>query len=205
MFGERLDGWTNADHPTESVPGDATTLPQGANPNDADLDYIATGEHPAGGLPGLSMADKMTVVRWIDLGAPIDLSVIRGSPGMGWFLDDLKPTLTISQPRINFNAGLVNLIRLGMADGNSGLDMSTLSVMADFTVNGRPANNELGDLLVNTSDGVYELTLSQPVPVDDLERHVRAEVADVQGNITRVDVRFYTSDPDIIFTDDFEP
>ncbi|MFC3192869.1 hypothetical protein ACFODZ_01320 [Marinicella sediminis] len=205
LFGERLDGWTNADHPTESVPGDATTLPQGANPNDADLDYIATSEHPAGGLPGLSMADKMTVARWIDLGAPIDLSVIRGSPGMGWFLDDLKPTLTISQPRINFNAGLVNLIRLGMADGNSGLDMSTLSVMADFTVNGRPANNELGDLLVNTSDGVYELALSQPVPVDDLERHVRAEVADVQGNITRVDVRFYTSDPDIIFTDDFEP
>ena len=30
LFGQRLDGWTNADHPTESVPGDAGTLPAGA-------------------------------------------------------------------------------------------------------------------------------------------------------------------------------
>ena len=29
IFGQRLDGWTNADHPTESVPGDAATLPPG--------------------------------------------------------------------------------------------------------------------------------------------------------------------------------
>jgi len=203
MFGERLDGWNNADHPTETVPGDAGTLPQGANPNEADLDFIASAAHPAGGLPGLSMAEKMMVARWIDLGAPIDLSVIRGSPGMGWFLDDLKPTLTISQPRINFNADPVTQIRLGMADGNSGLDLATLSVTADFTVNGRPPDTELSDLLVNSSDGIYQLTLNQAVPVDELERHVRAEVADNQGNITRAKVRFFTTNPDIIFADDF--
>ena len=31
IFGQRLDGWTNADHPTESVPGNAATLPPGTN------------------------------------------------------------------------------------------------------------------------------------------------------------------------------
>ena len=45
IFGRRLDGWTNADHPTESVPGDASTLPAGASANDADLDF--TGQRHA--------------------------------------------------------------------------------------------------------------------------------------------------------------
>jgi hypothetical protein len=31
LFGQRLDGWSNADHPTESVPGNAATLPPGAD------------------------------------------------------------------------------------------------------------------------------------------------------------------------------
>ena len=42
VFGKRLDGWTNADHPTETVPGDASTLPAGAHPNRADLDFTGT-------------------------------------------------------------------------------------------------------------------------------------------------------------------
>ena len=40
VFGKRMDGWTNADNPTETVPGDPTTLPAGALPNRADLDYV---------------------------------------------------------------------------------------------------------------------------------------------------------------------
>ncbi len=48
IFGARLDGWSNADHPTEIVPGDAATLPPGADPNAADLDYTGT-DHAAAG------------------------------------------------------------------------------------------------------------------------------------------------------------
>src|SRR6185295_7767270 len=36
IFGQRLDGWTNADHPTETVPGNVATLPVGADANAAD-------------------------------------------------------------------------------------------------------------------------------------------------------------------------
>ncbi|MFI5073189.1 MAG: hypothetical protein ACHP8A_20140, partial [Terriglobales bacterium] len=39
IFGRRLDGWANGDHPTETVPGDPATLPASADPNTADLDY----------------------------------------------------------------------------------------------------------------------------------------------------------------------
>src|SRR6185503_8788054 len=40
IFGQRLDGWTNADHPSEPAPGDP--LQAGIDPNEADHDY--TGE-----------------------------------------------------------------------------------------------------------------------------------------------------------------
>jgi hypothetical protein len=204
IFGERLDGWLNTDHPTELLPGDANTLPEGANPDEADLDFIASTAHPAGGMVALSMAEKMAFARWIDLGAPIDLSVIRGNPGLGWFLDDLKPTLTISSPRINYNPNPVDYIRLGVADAYTGIDLNTLSITANFSVNGRPADSELSDLAINTSAGIYQINLDQPVPVDQVERHIRAEVADNEGNIKRVDVRFYTANPDLIFVDGFE-
>ncbi|WP_395374423.1 hypothetical protein [Marinicella sp. W31] len=204
VFGERLDGWSNADHPTESVPGDVSTLPQGAGANEADLDYVASVAHPAGGVPSLSMQEKMTVARWIDLGAPIDLSVIRGNPGMGWFLDDLRPTLSISQPRINFNTSPVERIRLGMADANSGVDSDSLSVTANFNVNGRTPGSELADLAVNTNPGIYEIVLNQPLTVQTRELRIHAEVADFQGNIKRTSVRFYTVDPDIIFANSFD-
>jgi len=204
IFGERLDGWDNADHPTEAMPGDASTLPSGANPDHADLDFVASTAHPAGGMDALSMAEKMTVARWIDLGAPIDLSVIRDNQGLGWFLDDLKPTLTISLPRQNYNPEPVSLIRLGLADANSGIDLSRFSVTADFTLNGRPAGTELSDLAITSNPGIYQINLDQALPIDQTERHIKAEVADNQGNIKRVDVRFYTGNPDIIFETDFE-
>ncbi len=204
LFGARLDGWTNSDHPTETVPGDASTLPDGASPNSADLDFVASTAHPAGGMAALSMAEKMTVARWIDLGAPIDLSVIRGNPGLGWFLDDLKPTLSISSPRQNYNSVPVTRIRMGVADGNSGIDLNSLSIQANFPLNGRAAFTELNDLATATSVGVYVINLDQALPIDTVERHILAEVADNQGNIKRVDLRFYTGNPDVIFVDGFE-
>ena len=58
MFGERLDGWTNADHPTESVPGNPATLPPGADPNAADLDYTGTIMPPPGSPVAPLTADE---------------------------------------------------------------------------------------------------------------------------------------------------
>ena len=71
-------------------------------------------------------------------------------------------------------------------------------------MNGRTAFTELNDLAVAVSDGVYVINLDQALPVDTTERHILAEVADNQGNIKRIDVRFYTGNLDIIFIDGFE-
>ncbi|MGH8172677.1 MAG: TolB family protein, partial [Rhodanobacteraceae bacterium] len=61
LFGARLDGWTNADHPTESVPGDPATLPSGADPNSADLDFTGAMMPPPGSpVSPLSADERLT-------------------------------------------------------------------------------------------------------------------------------------------------
>ncbi len=201
LFGQRLDGWTNADHPTEAIPGDETTLPNGASANTADLDFVASSAHPSGGMPSLTMQEKMTFARWIDLGAPLDISQSRGT-NLGWFIDNIKPTLTISQPRQNINTQVVDKIIFALADANSGIDFATLSVTADFTVNGNAANTELNTLVSQIGTGIYQISFNQPLPVDSIERHIFIEIVDNQGNVTRTNLRFYSSD--LIFKHGFE-
>ncbi len=184
IFGQRLDGWTNADHPTESVPGDPSTLPNGADPNDADLDFTGT-IMPPPGEPQLTIDQKMLFARWIDLGAPIDHGVY------GWFLDDLRPTVELSQPRPGFNVAPVDRLRLGVADANSGVDLTTLSIQADFTLESRPPGVELADLATPAGDGIWEIPLSGPLP-ELFNARLFVEVADLQGNFTRVERKFST-------------
>ena len=205
IFGQRLDGWSNADHPTETVPGDPATLPAGVNPNSADLDYVGTIMPPPGsGVPPLSIDEKMLIARWIDLGAPIDVAETRGNPGMGWFLDDLKPTLAVSLPRPNFNPSPPSRIRFGLADANSGVDMQTLSITASFPVAGRTPGTELADLAEAVGGDIYQIEFAQPLPNTLVEENVWLEIADQQGNITRVNRRFSTVGPDAVFVDGFE-
>ncbi|GGZ96815.1 hypothetical protein GCM10008090_01320 [Arenicella chitinivorans] len=192
LFGARLDGWSNADHPTESVPGDASTLPAGTSANNADLDFVASTAHPAGGMTSLSMAQKMMVARWIDLGAPIDVSAANGRH-LGWMADDNRPTLTISQPRANVNTVPVTAIVVAVADAYTGVDLDTFSVTADFSVNGFAAGSELKNLFSHQGGGVYRLTLASALPQNQHERHIFAEVKDNQGNVTRQAVRFFTA------------
>ncbi len=204
LWGQRLDGWSNADHPTESVAGDPSTLPVGANPNDADLDFVPSNAHPVGGTPGLSRQDLMTFARWIDLGAPIDTAATRGNPGMGWFLDDLRPTLTISSPRPNLNDVMPDVIRIGLADAYTGIDLDSFQVSASFAVSGRLAGQQLADLAAQVAPGVYEIGLDDASLVPRFQGHVRAEVADNQGNVKRVNVRFRLADEAALFSDSFE-
>ncbi len=201
VFGERLDGWTNEDHPTETVAGDANTLPVGASTNAADLDYVASISHPANGISTMTMKEKMTIARWIDLGAPLDISLTRGT-NLGWFIDDVKPTLTISIPKQNINLAPITEIRFGLADANTGIDYSTLSIKADFSVNGLTANTELNSLVTMISEGLYTIQLNQALIQDSIERHINIEIKDNQGNVKRVDLRFIASD--LIFENGFD-
>jgi hypothetical protein len=81
IFGRRLDGWTNAEHPTEFTPGNPSGLPSGVDINATDLDYTGMIMPPPGSsVPPLSEDEKMTIARWIDLGCPIDTAQTDGSP-----------------------------------------------------------------------------------------------------------------------------
>ncbi len=206
IFGERLDGWSNADHVSESVPGDPTSLPAGADPNRADIDFTGTiMPPPDSGIAALSIDQKMLFARWVDLGAPIDLTVQEGHDStLGWFMDAQRPTLTISRPRPNHNTGPVATIEFGIADANSGLDMPSLSVTTSFVVASRPAGSELADLAEPLGDGRYRIALDPPLPDTLVDARVFIEVADRQGNITRVSRRFHTVDADLLFTDGFD-
>ncbi len=203
LFGERLDGWSNSDHPTEAVPGDPNTLPAGANANDADLDYTGTIMPPPGsGVPPLSADERILFARWIDMGAPIDTAEGTSSDAFGWFLDDLKPTLTLSSPRAGLDLSGFTSLRFGMADANSGIDLASLSVRATFSVAGRPPDAELADLAVAVDDGVYEIAIGgSPGTLDGA--HIFLEVYDQQGNVTRIDRKFSTVEG-LIFFNDFE-
>lgn len=197
VFGRRMDGWTNGDHPTETTPGDAGTLvPPGSSINEADLDFTGTIMPPPGTdpafAPRLSEDEKLLFVRWIDLGCPIDTAQQNGN-SFGWFLDDHKPTLTVSSPRPNFNPVLTE-IRIGVADAYSGIDAGSLSVIADFPVNETAPGIELAGMGSFVNQGIFSIQLVKPL-INLTESHVTVTVFDQAGNKQVETVRFNVIPP----------
>jgi hypothetical protein len=195
IFGRRLDGWTNADHPTESVPGDPATLPPGTDPGRADLDYTGTIMPPPGsGVPPLTEDEKMTIARWIDLGCPVNTGTGTAT-NFGWHLDDLRPTLAVSSPRENRNEPPLTELSVSFADAYSGISNGTLSVRADFAVNGLAPGAELASLGTISPEHIWTLALTPPL-TSLPPGHLTATVSDVQGNRTAVRVRFWVASPE---------
>jgi hypothetical protein len=206
LYGKRLDGWNNEDLPYEATPGDPGSLRQHGKPvpdtpqnrNLAHIGYTGgvmpppeavagTYETPDGRkiqVPGLSDEERMTFVRWIDLGCPIDLS---GEPGKGWALDDQRPTLTLTAPPAG-DSGPLTRILVGMHDYGTGLDMKTFHVSADLAINGIPAGKELAGEFRAKSPGVWELTLKGIGKL--ATSNITVSVSDRQGNIARIERRF---------------
>jgi hypothetical protein len=203
IFGERLDGWSNDDYPTETTPGDARTLQlkgqpvpnTPANRNRADLDFTGSAMPPpeavkAGKVAPLSDEDKLTLVRWIDLGCPIDLDYDPKQPerrGFGWMLDDQRPTLAVALPRAGANPPLDRLL-IGTHDYGTGLDPASIEVIADFAVDGVPAGENLAPKFRTTAPGVREWKLPKPLAVK--AGKLTVSVKDRQGNVTRVERTF---------------
>jgi len=190
LYGERLDGWSNSDHPTETVRGDKTTLPGGGSNNEvnmSDIDFDGVACPPPGsGVDPLTEAEKLKFVRWIDLGAPISKP---GTNGLGWFTDELRPILALSQPRAGAANESVSEIRLGLFDYYTGIDISSLSVKANFNVNGIAAGAELASDFSSQGDHIWKLDLNTPLQ-DTTGRSLDISIKDNAGNTVSVSRQF---------------
>jgi hypothetical protein len=144
----------------------------------------------AGKVAPLTDEDKRTIVRWIDLGCPIDMDPTAKpqTAGYGWFLDDNRPTLALTLPAAGKNAEVTRLL-IGMHDYGTGIDAKSLSVVADFAMDGVAAGQNLAAQFRPTTQGVWEYRLKQPLT--QMERgKLKVSVADRQGNVTRVERTF---------------
>jgi hypothetical protein len=202
IHGERLDGWSNDDFPTETKPGDARTLQLKGQPvantaenrNRADLDLTGSIMPPpkavkAGIVAPLSDEDRLTIARWIDLGCPIDLDYDPAKPqaaSYGWMLDDQRPTLALSSPLPGKNPPLKRIL-VGMYD-YAGLHPASFKVTADFAVSGIPAGQDLAPKFRATAPGVWELALDSAVEVE--KGILTVSVKDRQGNIAKIERTF---------------
>lgn len=203
LFGERLDGFSNDDHPSETKPGDREHLLQNGQPVDLarnraryDLDYTGGPMPPpeavkAGKVQPLSDEERRTITRWIDLGCPIDLDFEPNNPersGYGWMLDDNRPTLALTYPAAGANAELSRIL-VGMHDFGSGLKQESFRVVADFAIDEQPAGTNLASRFQQRSSGVWELRLAKPIA--QLEKgKLTVSVADRQGNVAQIERTF---------------
>ncbi|WP_020408140.1 hypothetical protein [Hahella ganghwensis] len=186
LFGERLDGWTNDDFPTEEVPGDPDTLPEGAGASGADIDF--TGDIMPPGHP-LTADEKLAFVRWIDLGCPIDTASNTDKDGYGWFLDETRPALTVTYPAPGVSTEPLTRILVGVSDAYTGVDHSSLEIYADFEIEEVVPGSSLKHKFTQIADGVYEMKFASRV-VSLQNGTLYVSVKDKQGNITRVERSF---------------
>jgi hypothetical protein len=144
----------------------------------------------------LSDEDRRTVVRWIDLGCPIDLDYNPNRPKerrAGWMVDDNRPTLTLTYPHAGANAEVTRIL-LGMHDYFSGLDANSLRVVAGFPVDGIPAGRNLARKFKDKGDGVWELKLAKPITKLPRNRgSLTVAVKDQEGNETVIERTFWLS------------
>ncbi|QDU30887.1 hypothetical protein ETAA8_60360 [Anatilimnocola aggregata] len=202
IFGQRLDGFSNDDHPSETKPGSGELQLKGEPVETAkyrakwDIDFTGSSMPPpeavaAGKVKPLSDEDKRTLVRWIDLGCPLDRDYDPAHPdqrGLGWMLDDQRPMLTLTTPVAGENAKLEQ-ISLGAFDSYTGLDAASLSIVADVPLAGVAAGENLADKFRETSPGVRVWKLPQPI-TDLPAAKLTVSIRDKQGNTTQIVRRF---------------
>ena len=217
IYGRRLDGWTNDSFPSLRTMGDLKSLVgPGGQPiekldyNDEkalldftrrftiDQDFSGSIMPPpaavqSGKAKPLSDEDRRTLVRWIDLGCPIDVDpqfdpAQPNSRSNGWFGDDQRPTLVLTSPQPGRNESLTRIL-IGMTDAYSGLDPATFTVTSDVAIDGVAAGQNLSGKFTPLADSRWEWQLKTPLaPVTSATLSVA--VKDRQGNVNRIERRF---------------
>jgi hypothetical protein len=216
IFGERLDGFSNDDHPSETEPGSGKLAQRGESveldKNRArwDLDYMGLQMPPEEAVAGtyktadgktikvapLSDEDRRTIARWIDLGCPIDLDYDAHDPerrGFGWMLDDQRPTLAVTYPQAGANEKLDRIV-IGMHDYGTSLDMKSFSVTADAEIDGHAPGTNLAEHFQPTAENVWQWKLAKPLAKTD-RATLSVTIRDGQGNTTEI-VRTFSAKGD---------
>ena len=192
IYGRRTDGLELA--PIQGFAEDhklATAIDYNGKPMPPREAIDGTANNPDGKpvkVEPLSDEEKRTITRWIDLGCPIDWAYDAAKPmerGNGWLLDDQRPTLALAYPHAGKSDVPLQRILLGAFDYDTGIDPASLSVIADFEVDGVPPGEELAPRLKSKADSTWELVLDKPLtklPNGELT----VSVKDRQGNITQI-------------------
>jgi hypothetical protein len=217
IHGRRLDGWTNDDLPSLTRIGDLKSLrgPGGklvekldynddkaladyVQRRDIDRDYAGSVMPPpeavrAGKVQPLSDEDRRTIVRWIDLGCPIDMDpqydpAQPGSRSYGWMGDDQRPTVMMTLPEPGVNKSFSRIL-IGMTDAYTGLDAGSFRVTADFEIDGVPAGEDLAGRFTALPGSRWELKLARPVG-ELAQGTLTVTIRDRQGNTSRIDRKF---------------
>lgn len=207
IFGKRLDGFANEDHPSESIPGAGDLVHHGQSLDiqkhkaRQDLDFAGSVMPPPDAVIGravgpegravkvapLSNEDRRTIVRWIDLGCPIDFDFDPEHPdqrGYGWQLDDSRPVVTITSAT-DGNSRTITRLSIGMYDFGTGLDLTSLHVSANFPVASFAPNENLASQFTTTTQGIWEWKLPTSVNLPD-RGLLTVSVKDKQGNETHI-------------------
>lgn len=198
IFGARLDGRTNSTRPTETVPGNPSTIPPGVDFSDCDLDYTGQQMPPPSSGISLTWEERMKIARWIDLGSPIDLTaIIQGQGGLtfaGYLEDDLRPTLSlVPTPQHAAATRLLTRLTVGAYDMDSALDQASLAVTLDRTVGGVPAGTNIAAGRVIPNGGAISINLPAAVDLATGSLTVTVIMRDAAGHTSRI-VRTYRPD-----------
>jgi hypothetical protein len=207
LYGRRLDGFDNDDiaSPPLDLENERNVLEwchQGKN-KERDVDFTGSPMPPAEAVAGsyktpkgrtvkvppLTNDERLTFARWIDIGCPIDTEYVPGERGRGWLLDEGRPTLTLASPEPGANTQPLTRILLGAHDYLTGLSPESLSVVADFEIDGiRPGEN-LAAKFTRLPESRWEFVLTKPIKT--LQRgNLTVSIKDRQGNVTTINRKF---------------
>ncbi len=207
LFGRRLDGWDNEAIASEEIPLDDPRRQDLHNPSNTeltagqrlfigDIDYTGSIMPPPAAVTGaaqgpdgkpvkvepLSDEDRRMIARWIDLGCPIDLN--PEFEGSGGLRDDQRPTLTVTDPAAAAAEPITRLL-VGMFDSDTGLDLNSFSVVADFPVDGAAAGENLASKFQPLAGSRWEYKLSKPV-ARPARGTLTVTIRDNEGNQSQV-------------------
>jgi hypothetical protein len=220
IFGKRMDGFRDDDFAHQTIPGDPASMVFRGKPFDPkkdgpsapmgaiDVAFTGSAMPPPAAVAGtfvapngkkirvapLSDEDRRTIVRWIDLGCPIDLagSDAAADSRAGWFADEIRPTLSLVSPRAGAQPR-VERIQVGMFDYGSGLDEASFRVTASVPIDGIAAGENLGNRFRRDGDtwtlDVKDLGAAA-TPTKPVEGVITVSVRDRAGNTTKVERAF---------------